>query len=619
MQNAKKQKRKGPGFFGQFMITMLLFITIITGFGLYGELTKDAKEITISQLVNDIEAGQVESVAVENEIVSVTYKDGVLGELRKEQGLAFSESLVNYGLSTEALKLLNITNEDGRGVLYWITIIFPILIPLLILLLFAWFFLGQSRAMGSQLFSFGKSRARMASFKGPNRITFKDVAGSEEEKAELSEYVDFLKSPRKYFDIGARIPKGLLLIGSPGTGKTLLARAVAGEANVPFFSISGSEFVEMFVGVGASRVRDLFNTAKKESPSIIFIDEIDAVGRVRGLGTGGGNDEREQTLNQILVEMDGFVPADKVIVIAATNRPDVLDAALIRPGRFDRRVTLNLPRKKERLEILKIHTKGKPLADDVNIEVIARRTVDFSGADLQSVANEAAILAARESKTKISQKHFLEAIEKVVLGPEKRSIDVSDKDRKLIAYHEAGHALLASVLPYADPVQKITIIPRGGAGGYVLKYPDDDRSISSHVKQHFLEDIMVALGGYVVEKMIFGQASTGPCSDLEKVTATAKNMVTRWGMSEKVGPVVISSRRENAGSNDSSKLQDLVDQEVRKIISECQKKAEKLVKKHRKVLDKIAETLLEVKTMERDEFELLISGMGIKIENKTGK
>ncbi|HEY4699700.1 MAG TPA: ATP-dependent zinc metalloprotease FtsH, partial [Nitrososphaerales archaeon] len=448
-----------------------------------------------------------------------------------------------------------------------------------------------------------------------------DVAGCKEAEEELREIVDFLKNPKKFLDIGARIPKGILLMGAPGTGKTLLARAVAGEAGVSFFSISGSEFVEMFVGVGASRVRDLFDMAKKTAPAIIFVDEIDAVGRVRGTGVGGGNDEREQTLNQILVELDGFEPNEKVIVMAATNRPDVLDPALLRPGRFDRRVTLDLPDRKDREEILLIHARKKPFAEDVNLILIAERTPGFSGADLYSLMNEAAILAARENRTKVSQFDLIRSIEKVMLGPERKSHILSQKEKELTAFHEAGHAIVASVLPYADPVHKISIISRGRVAGYVLKLPIEDRKLQS--KKEFLDDIAVALGGYVVEKTIFGDLTTGPSNDLQVSTALARDMVTKYGMSEKIGPMAL----EGAGGKPlfgmgvgdkeySERVGAEIDLEVSNIMNEALKRVEKIIKEYKKVLETIATRLIEVETIEQKEFEEILVANGIVPKKK---
>jgi cell division protease FtsH len=473
-----------------------------------------------------------------------------------------------------------------------------------------------------QAFTFGQSKARIINPDDKKqRVTFKDVAGAKEAKEELTEIVDFLKNPKKFIEIGARIPKGILLMGAPGTGKTLLARAVAGEAQVAFFSISGSEFVEMFVGVGASRVRDLFKLAKQAAPAIIFVDEIDAVGRIRGTGVGGGNDEREQTLNQILVEMDGFEPNEKVIVMAATNRPDVLDPALLRPGRFDRRVTIDLPDRGDRLEILKVHGRAKPFAEDVNFNVIAERTPGFSGADLYSLMNEGAILAARENRTKISQYDLIRSIEKVLLGPERKSHILSMKEKEITAYHEAGHALVASVLPYCDPVHKISIISRGRAAGYTLKLPLEDRKLQS--KREFLDDIAMTLGGYVTEKTIFGDLTTGPSNDLQVSSALARDMVTRYGMSDKMGPIALEGEGGRAlfgrGVEDkghSEQVSGAIDQEVSRIMTEAHAKAEKIIHDHRQLLEVIAKRLIETETIERDEFEQILIAHGITPKKK---
>jgi cell division protease FtsH len=451
-------------------------------------------------------------------------------------------------------------------------------------------------------------------------VTFKDVAGAKEAKVELLEIVDFLKNPKKFLDIGARIPKGILLMGAPGTGKTMLARAVAGEAGVPFFSISGSEFVEMFVGVGASRVRDLFLTAKRTAPAIIFLDEIDAVGRVRGTGVGGGNDEREQTLNQILVEMDGFEPNEKVIVMAATNRPDVLDPALVRPGRFDRRVVIDLPDRQDRLEVLQIHARKKPLAEDVNLSVIAERTPGFSGADLANLMNEAAILAARENRKSVAQFDLIRSIEKVMLGPERKTNVMNMREKGITAYHEAGHAIVASLLPYADPVHKISIISRGRAAGYTLKLPFEDKRMQS--KKEFLDDIAMSLGGYVAEKEVFGDVTTGPSNDIQVLTALARDMVTRYGMSDKMGTMALVGDGGRAMFGNgvdggfSEKVSAEVDAEVKKIIDHAYKKAEDIITEHRKLLDAVANRLIEVETLEREEFEQILLVHGIQPKKK---
>ncbi|MBP9748358.1 MAG: ATP-dependent zinc metalloprotease FtsH, partial [Candidatus Pacebacteria bacterium] len=501
--------------------------------------TKATPEIAISELAQNVTAGEVRRIEVSGEILTITYNNDEVKKAKKEVGSPLTQTLFNYEVDKEALAKTQIVVKNESGFMYWVLNLLPFLLPILFILFFFWYLSRQVKGAGMQAFTFGQSKARITEPGDKNnKVTFKDVAGCKEAKEELKEIVDFLKSPKKFLEIGARIPKGVILTGAPGTGKTLLARAVAGEASVPFFHLSGSEFVEMFVGVGASRVRDLFKMAKKAAPAIIFVDEIDAIGRTRGGGFGGGNDEREQTLNQILVEMDGFEPNDKVIVMAATNRADVLDPALVRPGRFDRKVILDLPDRADREEILTIHSKEKPLAEDINLKLIAERTPGFSGADLYSLMNEGAILAARENRKKVFQFDLIRAIEKVMLGPERKSHLLSKKEKEITAYHEAGHAIVASVLPNADPVHKVSIIARGNAGGYTLKLPLEERKLQS--KKEFIDDIAMAMGGYVAEKMMFGDITTGPSSDLQVATNIARAMVTRWGMSDVVGPVALS-------------------------------------------------------------------------------
>ena len=461
----------GPGNFWNNMLSTLLLLIFVTAlFSYLSENQNEPDQLSITEVAQQVKAGEIETIIVRGSALEITYNDETrnAGEAKREVDASITESLTNLGVTTEELATVNIDVQRETGFLFWFGQFAPFLFPLLFLGVIIWFFTRSVKGAGMQALNFGSSKARMIDPNdGSKKVTFKDVAGAKEAKQELMEIVDFLKNPKKFLDIGAEIPKGVMMMGSPGTGKTLLARAVAGEAGVPFFSISGSEFVEMFVGVGASRVRDLFNMAKKSAPAIIFVDEIDAVGRARGSGVGGGNDEREQTLNQILVEMDGFEPNAKVIVMAATNRPDVLDPALLRPGRFDRRVTIDLPDRDDRREILNVHAKKKPLAEDVNFEIIAQRTPGFSGADLYSLMNEAAILAARENRKKVSQFDLIRSIEKVMLGPERKSHVLSKHEKLVTAYHEMGHALVASVLPYADPVQKVSIISRGRAAGYI--------------------------------------------------------------------------------------------------------------------------------------------------------
>lgn len=615
----KKQSQKPPGnLIRQFATTILIFVLIT---GLYSAISRpseDIAEFTLSDVSQSIIENKVEKITVEGEQVNVVLKDGTKAETKKEPESALSDTLVRYGVTSEMLSStpIEIKKESGFG--YWLINILPFALPLILIVFFIWMLTRQVKGAGMQAFNFGQSKARITDPNDKNnRVTFKDVAGAKEAKTELEEIVDFLRNPKKFLDIGAKIPKGVLLTGAPGTGKTLLARAVAGEAGVPFFHLSGSEFVEMFVGVGASRVRDLFKMAKRASPAIVFIDEIDAVGRVRGTGVGGGNDEREQTLNQILVEMDGFEPNEKVIVMAATNRNDVLDPALLRPGRFDRRVTLDLPDRSDREAILAIHSKKKPLQKDVNIKVVAERTPGFSGADLSSLMNEAAILAARENNKTVSQFDLLRSIEKVMMGPERKSHLLSEKEKKITAYHEGGHALVASCLEHADPVHKVSIVSRGSAGGYTLKLPLEDKRL--HSKKEFLDDIAMSLGGYVAEEMIFGDITTGPSNDLQVATNLARAMVTRWGMSKEIGPIALESDGGRTmfgqGVNDteySERVSGMIDAEVSKIMNNAFDVARKVLTEKREVLDAIANKLVEVETLEQDEYNELIKSFGIQ-------
>jgi len=620
-----KRKKKGPKIpsFSSNALTgiaaiffLMALFTVFIGDG------KQAEDVALSQVAQDVNAGLVEGIVVEGDTLTISYVEAEEKKSKKEVNTAITDTLVNYGVSREKLTAvtIEIKNESGFG--YWLMTLGPFLIPIVFLGFLFWMITRQIKGSGMQAMTFGQSKARIIDPADKNqRVTFKDVAGAKEAKEELIEVVDFLKSPKKFLDIGARIPKGILLMGAPGTGKTLLARAVAGEAGVPFFTISGSEFVEMFVGVGASRVRDLFKMAKQMAPAIIFIDEIDAVGRSRGAGMGGGNDEREQTLNQILVEMDGFEPNDKVIIMAATNRPDVLDPALLRPGRFDRRVTIDVPDRKDREDILKIHARKKPFHADVDLSVIAERTPGFSGAELQSLMNEGAILAARESRKTITQYDLIRSIEKVMLGPERKSHILSPKEKEITAYHEAGHALVASVLPYADPVHKISIISRGRAAGYTLNLPLEDKKM--HSKKEFLDDIAVTLGGYVAERMTFGDLTTGPSNDIQVLTNLARNMVTKWGMSDKLGPIALATEAGKpifgmAGDQKgySEEVSAMIDAEVSKIITNAHKEAEKILTKHKDILQIIAERLVEVETLERKEFEDLLIANGITPKRK---
>ena len=623
LRGVGQQMPIGPGnFWNNMLSTVLLLIFITFAFSYLTENQAKPDQLSLSEVVNQVKSGEVKEIVVRGTKLEIKYNDETrnMAETKKETDASITESLSNLGVSTEQLSAIKIDVQRETGFGYWLGQFAPFIFPLLFLILIIWFFMRSVKGAGMQALNFGTSKARMID---PNdssqKVTFKDVAGAKEAKQELEEIVDFLKNPKKFLDIGAEIPKGVMMMGAPGTGKTLLARAVAGEAGVPFFSISGSEFVEMFVGVGASRVRDLFGMAKKAAPAIIFVDEIDAVGRIRGTGVGGGNDEREQTLNQILVEMDGFEPNAKVIVIAATNRPDVLDPALLRPGRFDRRVTIDLPDRKDREEILKVHARKKPLQEDVNLEIIAMRTPGFSGADLYSLMNEAAILTAREKRKKVGQFDIIRSIEKVMLGPERKSHVLSPREKLLTAYHEVGHALVASVLPYADPVQKISVISRGRAAGYTLKLPDEDRRM--HTKKEFLDDIAMTLGGYVTEEMVFGDLTTGPSNDLQVVANLARDMVTKYGMSE-LGPIAFEGtggRMIGGGMSEdrgySPQVAKAIDDEVQKIIEDGKNRAREILSKYRKALDVISKRLAEVETLEREEYEALLKREGVEIQD----
>lgn len=623
LQEAGKKMHLGPGnFWNNILSTVLLLVFITAAYSYIVDKQDKPKDLAISEVAQQIKSGEVSEIIVRGAELEVIYTDATRthGKAKKEHDSAVTETFATLGVSSDQLGAVKIDFQNETGFTYWLGTIAPFLFPAIFLGVIIWFFTRSVKGAGMQAMSFGASKAR---FIDPNdqtqKVTFKDVAGAKEAKQELEEIVDFLRNPKKFLDIGAEIPKGVMMMGAPGTGKTLLARAVAGEAGVPFYSISGSEFVEMFVGVGASRVRDLFQMAKKSAPSIIFVDEIDAVGRVRGTGIGGGNDEREQTLNQILVEMDGFEPNAKVIVMAATNRPDVLDPALLRPGRFDRRVTIDLPDRNDRKDILQIHARKKPLQEDVNLEIIAQRTPGFSGADLYSLMNEAAILAARETRKKVGQFDLIRSIEKVMLGPERKSHVLSKKERLVTAYHEVGHALVASVLPYADPVQKISIISRGRAAGYTLKLPDEDRRMQT--KKEFLDDIAMTLGGYVTEQMIFDDLTTGPSNDLQVVANLARDMVTKYGMSP-LGPIAYEGtggRMIGGGVSEdrgfSPQVAKAIDDEVTKIIEEGKERAREILTKYRPALDTISKKLVEVETLERPEYEVLLKVEGVPIND----
>ncbi len=619
--NPEKKEPKKSSFSNYIFGAIFLFLALSFLYSLVsGNGNAETKTVSLSEVARTINAGEVKQIVVSGDTLEIVKKDETKLEAKKESEASLSETLSSLGVPADKIAGVDIEVKSESGLGYVLLNIAPIVLPVILLIVFIWLMSRRANGAGMQAFSFGQSKAKITDPNDKNnRVTFKDVAGAKEAKEELKEIVDFLKNPKKFLEIGARIPKGVLLTGSPGTGKTLLARAVAGEAGVPFFHLSGSEFVEMFVGVGASRVRDLFELAKKAAPAIIFIDEIDAVGRVRGSGYGGGNDEREQTLNQILVEMDGFEPNEKVIIMAATNRPDVLDPALLRPGRFDRRVILDLPDLNDRQEILAIHALKKPLGEDVNLRVVAERTPGFSGADLHSLMNEGAILAAREDRKKVTQYDLLRAIEKVMLGPERKSHLLSPLEKKITAYHEAGHAILSSVLPHADPVHKVTIISRGRALGYTFMLPIEERKLQS--RNEFLDSITVSLGGYVTEKMIFGDITTGPSNDLQVSTNLARAMVTRWGMSDAIGPIALESdggrplsgmgSNGNSNGEHSEKIGALLDTEVEKIMKDCHQRAIEEITKHRKVLDAIAIKLIEVETLEQEEYDKIIIANGI--------
>ena len=601
-----------------FILVLVIFLVISSIFSFLSKPASQIKQVPINQLATDINQGKVKQITVSGNTVSITYTDNTQGTSQKESGTDISQTLINYGAEKEKLASIGIDIKEQSSILSWLGPVLYLL-PILIFFLFFFFSLRQARTGAMQAFDFTKARARLFGAEGhpQERINFSDVAGLKEAKEELREIVDFLKNPKKYLHMGARIPRGVLLLGPAGVGKTLLARAVAGEASVPFFHTSGSTFVELFVGVGASRVRDLFATAKKAGRAIIFIDELDAIGRIRGSGIGGGHDEREQTLNQILVEMDGFERDDTRIVMAATNRPDVLDPALLRPGRFDRKVILDLPDVNDRDAILKIHCRGKPLASNVGLREVAERTPGFSGADLANVVNEAAILAARRNKNQIFQTEFLESIEKVLLGPERKSHILSKNEKKIAAFHEAGHALVSSSLPEAEPVRKVSIVARGMAAGYTLKMPAEERKIKT--KTEFLAEMATLFGGYCAEKLIFKEITTGASNDLKIASELARRLVKEYGMSS-LGPISFGEKEEyvflgkeiSEQRNYSEEVAAKIDKEVAHLIEISRKKAESILNQRKSLLNKIAKTMIEKETIEKEEFEKLISEKGEK-------
>lgn len=595
-----------------FIFIILIFLFISFFFGLFSKSWEKEKILSLSQLVSEINAGKIEKIVVSEDKLTINFRNGEKAISRKETETSLSQSLINLGVDKEKLKELEIILEKGEGKWDWLWQILYFFSPIILFFILFWLLTRQAKTGAGQIFDFTRARARMY---GPGippkeKVTFNDVAGLREAKEELKEIVDFLKNPRKYLEMGAKIPRGVLLVGPPGCGKTLLARAVAGESNVPFFYTSGSSFTELFVGVGPSRVRNLFETAKKAGRAIIFIDEIDAVGKMRGFGISGGQEEREQTLNEILNQMDGFEKESGVIVISATNKPELLDPALLRPGRFDRRIVLDLPDVNEREEILKIHCRGKPLALNVNLREISERTPGFSGADLANLVNEAAIMAARKNKKQVFQEEFLESIDKVLLGPERRSHLLSKKEKEIASYHESGHAIVSAFLKETEPVRKISIIPRGLAAGYTLKTPSEEKKIKT--KSEFLAEMAVLLGGYCAEKLKFDEITTGAANDLEVATELAKKLVMEYGMSE-LGPITFGKKEELAflGRTEiyrdySEKIAEKIDKEIEKFVKNAENKAKEILRKKKNLLEKVAQKLIEKETIERDEFEKLI-------------
>jgi cell division protease FtsH len=594
-----------------FVYFLILVAVIALFFSLFSPQTSQS-ELELNVLAQQVSNGEVERMIVSGDEVKVYYKDNREPALaRKERNSDVVQTLTNLGVPADKILATSLQVEKPSDWGSWLTILSGVL-PLIFVGALFYFLMRQAQGSNSQALSFGKSRARMFTGDKPT-VTFADVAGVTEAKQELQEVVEFLREPEKFVQLGARIPKGVLLVGAPGTGKTLLAKAVSGEAGVPFFSISGSEFVEMFVGVGASRVRDLFDQAKRNSPCIVFVDEIDAVGRHRGAGLGGSHDEREQTLNQILVEMDGFDTDTNVIVMAATNRPDILDPALLRPGRFDRRVVLDRPDVAGRQAILDVHVRGKPLAPDVDLATLAKETPGFVGADLENMVNEAAILTARRNKTAIGQAEFEEAIERVIAGPERRSRIITAEEKQIIAYHEAGHALVMRSLEHSDPVHKVSIVARGMALGYTMPLPEDDRYLRSKAK--FRDELAGLLGGRAAEEIVFNDVTTGASNDLERATKLARSMVTQYGMSEKLGPMTFGEKEElvflgreiGEQRNYSEDVARAIDEEVQNFVNEAHQRARQILMAKRAALDAIAKRLIEVESIDSKELNDIIA------------
>ncbi len=595
------------------LIALLLFLVISGLFALLADPDEGKQEISITALVREINKQNVKEIIVSNSELSILFQDNREAISRKEEGISLSKTLINHGVEKEKLKNVEIDFREAKNIWIWLGPVLFLSLPILFLVFFFLFISKQVKTGTMKAFDFTKAKSRLFGAEGhpKEKISFKDVAGLKEAKQELMEVVEFLKNPKKFLNIGARIPRGVLLLGQSGVGKTLLARAVAGESNVPFLSVSGSEFVEMFVGVGSGRVRSLFQEARRYDKCIIFIDELDAIGRHRGIGIGSGHDEREQTLNQILVEMDGFERDSKTIIIAATNRGDILDSALLRPGRFDRKVILDLPDINDREKILEVHCREKSLSSNINLKEIAERTPGFSGADLANLTNEAAILAARRDKAHISQTELLESIEKVLLGPERKSHILSKKEKEIAAFHEAGHALISAFLPEAETIRKVSIIARGQAAGYILRMPTEEKKIKT--KKEFLTEIATLLGGYWAEKLKFNELTTGAANDIKIASEIAQRLVREYGMSS-LGPIDLSQRREMISSereigsekNYSEKLATKIEAEIEKIIKEAEEQAKSILKKRKKLLEKIAKVLIDKETIEKEEFEELI-------------
>ena len=600
--------------FKNLIIFVLIFLSVAALFSLYNSPLKEPTQVGIGEFIEMVKNKEVSEITVDGEEIVFLLKSNEEAETRKEVNESLSDLFANYGVEPTVLEGVKLEIKGTSAASFWLGTILPFLLPFLLIGAFIYLMMRQAQGANNRAMMFGQSKAKEVDNKQKkDKVTFNDVAGVREAKEELQEVVEFLKTPKKFLAIGARTPKGVLLVGAPGTGKTLLAKAVAGEADVPFFSISGSEFVEMFVGVGASRVRDLFRKAKKNAPCIVFVDEIDAVGRQRGAGLGGSHDEREQTLNQILVEMDGFDSGTNIIVMAATNRPDVLDPALLRPGRFDRRIALDAPSLEDRKAILKVHARKKPLAADVDLRVVAERTVGLTGADLANVLNEAAILTARRNKKKVGMEECLESIEKVMLGPERKSSVLTKKEKEITAYHEAGHALVAHSLPHADPVRKVSIVSRGQVGGYTLKTPTEDRHM--HTKSEFLADLSVLLAGHATEQEVFKEVTTGAQSDLRRATSLARKLVTEYGMSESLGPRTFGEKeeliflgREISEQRDyGEKVASKIDEEISKFINSAYKTTLDIIRKKKAKLDDVAQTLLAKETLEQKEFETILA------------